>query len=193
MRLPLYLTLLRIAMGPVFLFLYLYYQMLGIEEVVLPYVLLFVVAFCELSDFFDGFLARRRRRVTELGKVLDPMADSVFRLSVFFTFTQGIVELPLIVVLFFFIRDSVIGTLRTLCALRGVALGARISGKIKAIVQATAVFFILLLMILYTRGYLDLETFQNISFYIAFVTMAYTVISGVEYILSNWDYIKKAT
>ncbi len=192
MIVPLYLTLARIVMSPIFLLVYLYYEKIGITGGELPYVLILLLAFCELSDFFDGFLARRSRRVTDLGKVLDPMADSIFRLSVFFTFTQGIVGLPLILVLFFFIRDSIIGTLRTLCALRGVTLAARISGKIKAIIQAATAFFILILMIPYTMGCLELESFRQMSCYAAFVAMAYTVVSGVEYIVSNWTYIKKA-
>lgn len=192
MSIALSLTLIRIVMSPLFLILYLYYDKIGITAGELPYVLLLVLAFCEISDFFDGFLARRKKQVTDLGKVLDPMADSIFRLSVFFTFTQGIIALPLLLVLFFFIRDSIVGTLRTLCAMRGVALGARLSGKIKAIVQATCAFFILILMIPYSMGCLDLESLRQMSFYAAFIAMAYTVVSGVEYIISNWAYIKKA-
>lgn len=178
-------------MSPVFLILYLYHDAFKIDASVVPYVLLAILTLCELSDFFDGFIARRQSKVTNLGKVLDPMADSIFRLSVFFTFTQGIVKLPLLLVLVFFFRDSIISMLRTICALNGVTLAARFSGKIKAVVQAIVAYLILILMIPFTGGCLDVQMLQDMSFYAALIAAVYTVISGIEYIVANWMYIKR--
>jgi len=171
---------------------YLYYQALDISPQWLPYTLLAVAFVSEISDVFDGFFARRHNKVTELGKLLDPMADSIFRLSVLFSFTQGFVQIPLILVCVFFYRDIIISTLRTVCALRGVALAARWSGKIKAVILAIVIFFILILMIPYSLGYLDLETLHLISFYSVSAAALYVVYSGVEYIIANKTYIKKA-
>src|SRR6185436_11142780 len=167
MSLPFYLTFIRVVMSPIFLVLYLYGTKWGIPALGLPYVLLGIVAICELSDFFDGFLARRHNKVTDLGKVLDPMADSIFRLTVFLSFTQGIIQLPLLIMLIFLLRESIVTSLRTLCALQGVALAARFSGKIKAVMQATVAFFILILMTVYVRGCLSLKSFQMMSSYAA--------------------------
>jgi CDP-diacylglycerol--glycerol-3-phosphate 3-phosphatidyltransferase len=192
MSIPLYLTLVRIVLSPVFLVFYLYADKLGIGGEAVPYILLVLLSICELTDFFDGFFARRHNKVTNLGKVLDPMADSIFRLSVFFTLTQGVVQLPMILVLILFFRDSIVSTLRTLCALNGVALSARMSGKVKAVVQATTVYLILILMIPYSRGCLDLELFQQMSSYATLVAALYTLVSGIEYIWANKNYIKKA-
>lgn len=192
MSIPIYLTLIRILLSPVFLFVYLYADKIGLHGVVLPYVLLGLLSISELTDIFDGFFARRQNKVTDLGKVLDPMADSIFRISVFFTFTQGIVQLPLMLVFVFFIRDSLISTLRTLCALTGVALAARMSGKIKAVVQAVSVYLILLLMVSYYVGWTKLEDFHQMSLYITSVAALYTVVSGIEYIYANWVHITKA-
>lgn len=191
MSLPFLLTLVRVVMSPVFLVVYLYYENMGISFHAFPYVLLGIVAICELTDFFDGFVARKRNKVTDLGKILDPMADSIFRLSVFFTLTQGVIQLPLIVALIFFFRDSIISSLRTLCALRGVTLAARLSGKIKAVVQATVAFFILILILPYTWGTLSLESLRQMSYYATYIAALYTVISGAEYVWANWIYIKK--
>lgn len=188
----LFLTLGRILLGPIFLLIYLYYKQLGISLPVLPFILIFLVILAELSDLFDGMAARRKNEVTELGKILDPMADSIFRFSVFLALTQGFVKLPLWLVLIFFYRDSVISTLRTLCALRGVALAARFSGKVKAVVQGAASFMILILMIPYAFGVLDLHTFREVSFYLVLAAVAYSFFSGVEYLLANHVYIKKA-
>ena len=192
MSIPLVLTLSRMFLGPIFLIVYLYAEALGVSLYWLPFLLLFLYCLSELSDVFDGALARRHNQVTDLGKLLDPMADTIFRLSVFLGFTQGIIQLPLLLVCVFFYRDMVISTLRTICALKGVALAARLSGKIKAVLQASIVFFILLLMIPYSMGYLELETLRSLSFYSVLIGALYTVCSGIEYILANRSYIKKA-
>lgn len=192
MSLPFYLTFIRVVMSPVFLVLYLYAESWGLPMEALPYVLLVILAICELSDIFDGFMARRHNKVTDLGKVLDPMADSLFRLTVFLSFTQGIIQIPLVLVLILFLRDSIVNSLRTLCALKGRALAARTSGKIKAVVQAIAVFFILILMIPYTLGCLSLDFFQQMSFYTVLIAAVYTLISGIEYIWANWKFIRNS-
>jgi CDP-diacylglycerol--glycerol-3-phosphate 3-phosphatidyltransferase len=192
MNIAILLTVARIFMSPIFLLVYLYYREIGIPVVVLPWLLIGLLALTELSDLFDGFLARKRNQVTDLGKVLDPMADSIFRLSVLLTFTQGLIALPLLLVCVFFYRDSMIATLRTICAMRGVALGARLSGKIKAGIQAAVAFVILILMIPYSIGMLSLESLRNISFYSVLVAACYTVFSGLEYIIANFAFIRRA-
>ncbi len=186
------LTLSRILLGPVFLIVYLYYQELGISLFWLPYILILLAGVSELSDMFDGALARKHNKVTDLGKLLDPMADSIFRLSVLLAFTQGITQIPLLLVSVFFYRDTIISTLRTLCALRGFALAARLSGKIKAVIQAAVVFFILIMMIPYSLGCLDIALLRVIAFYGVLIAAIYTVYSGIEYIIANRKYIRKA-
>lgn len=187
-----YLTLLRILLSPLFPVLYLEREWLGIPLLWLPYFLLGLLIVSECSDIFDGHLARKRNEVTDLGKVLDPMADSITHISLFLTFTQGFVGLPLLLVLVFFYRDLFVSTLRTLCALKGVALAARVSGKMKAILQAFAAFTIIVLMIPYTSGHISLELFQKICLYTVAVAAFYTAVSIVDYIYANWIYIKKA-
>src|SRR3989344_1701250 len=157
MNLAHFFTLLRIVISPLFPILYLKHEWFGISFLLLPYILLFLLLISECSDFIDGFLARRRNQVTELGKVLDPMADSVTHISLFLTFTQGVVQLPILIVFVFLYRDLFISTLRTLCALRGIALAARFSGKVKATIQGVAASLILLLMIPYTAGILSID------------------------------------
>lgn len=191
-KLPLILTIGRIFISPIFLIFYLKYQQLGISIFALPFVLMFLLALSELSDFFDGYLARKFNLVTELGKILDPMADSITRLTILLTFTQGFIRLPLLLVFVFVYRDAMISTLRTVCAFRGVTLAARTSGKIKAVLQAASIFAILILMIPYAWGALSLLQLQNISLVIISAAALYTVFAGAEYIWANRSYIKQA-
>lgn len=186
------LTFIRIFISPIFLLVYIEHQTLDISPQVLPYILLFLLGVSELSDAFDGYVARKYNQVTDLGKILDPMADSIYRTSVFLTFTLEPVKLPMLLIFVFLYRDSVISTLRTICALRGFALAARRSGKIKALIQALAAFAVLGLMIPHSLGYLTTASLHQISTLIVAIAALYALYSGVDYIWANHLYIKRA-
>jgi len=100
-----YITLLRIVVIPLFPLIYLKYSFFKINVLWMPYILLFILLFCELTDLIDGFVARKKNKVTELGKIIDPMADSITNISVLFTFTQSWVSLPLLLVFVFLYRE----------------------------------------------------------------------------------------
>lgn len=140
----------------------------------------------------DGFFARRYNQVSDLGKLLDPMADSLYRISVFLTFTLPPISLPLLLIFIFIYRDSVISTLRTICALRGFALAARTSGKIKAFVQGFTAICIVLLMFPYNAGLISLHDLQNAAFWLTLIAAIYTLFSAVDYFMANAPFIQKA-
>ncbi len=185
------LTFIRIFISPIFLLIYLQHDLFYINAQLLPYVLLFLLSASEISDALDGYLARKYEQVTDFGKIFDPMADSISRISIFLTFTQPPVNLPLLLVFVFIYRDSVISTLRTICALKGFTLAARATGKIKAVIQAIASFTIVLLMIPESTGYISSQALQVSAFAAVSIAAIYTVYSGVEYIVANGHYIKK--
>lgn len=189
MTIPNCLTLLRLFVSPVFLLIYREHESLGISSIALPFVLLALLFVLELSDVADGYLARKLNQVTDLGKVLDPMADSIARICVLLTFTQKPVELPLELVFVFLYRDSIISTLRTVCAFRGFALAARPSGKFKVVLQAVAAFTIVLLMIPHAQGDLSTSLLQEISAWVVGAVAGYAVLSAADYFYANWDYV----
>ncbi len=184
------LTFIRILLSPLFLILYLWHAGLGISMIALPYVLLGVLTLSELTDAFDGYFARKYHQVSDFGKIVDPMADSIARISCFLAFTLAPVQLPLLLVFVFIYRDFMISTLRTICALKGIALAARPSGKIKAIIQAIAIYIIVLLMIPYTLGYLEIQDFRSISFYVVVLAALYTLYSAFDYFYAHQKEVK---
>lgn len=186
-----YITFIRIFISPIFLLVYLEHEYLNISLTALPYVLLFLFGISELSDAVDGYLARKYNQVTDLGKILDPMADSIYRISVFLTFTLPPIKLPMLLIFIFIYRDSVISTLRTICALKGFTLAARPSGKIKAFIQAMMAFIVIVLLIPYSWGYLSEETLHTTSTWLVSIAAIYTIFSGVEYIYSNRTFIQR--
>jgi CDP-diacylglycerol---glycerol-3-phosphate 3-phosphatidyltransferase len=185
-----YLTFIRLLISPIFLLLYVEYKAFDISYQWLPYILLFLFAISELSDALDGYIARKYNQVTDLGKILDPMADSIYRTSVFLTFTLEPVKLPMVIIFVFLYRDSVVSTLRTICALKGFALAARKSGKIKAFIQAIATFMVLVLMIPHSLGALSQADLRIFSTWIVGAAAGYAFFSGLDYIYSNRLYIK---
>jgi CDP-diacylglycerol--glycerol-3-phosphate 3-phosphatidyltransferase len=191
MTLANYFTFIRIFISPIFLLLYLKHSWFGISDILLPYILLFLLGVSELSDLFDGYIARKRGEVTDLGKILDPMADSIYRISVFLTFTLEPVKLPMLIIFMFIYRDSCISTLRVVCALKGFTLAARPSGKLKAVIQAVAAFAVILLMIPHSLGMLSEKTLQFASAWIVGLAGVYTLGSGVEYLIANKSYIRQ--
>jgi CDP-diacylglycerol--glycerol-3-phosphate 3-phosphatidyltransferase len=91
----------------------------------------------EVSDILDGSIARRRGVVTEWGAMLDPYADSVSRLIVFWTLASAGYALWL-TVLVMALRDITVSYCRVTLTRYGRTVKAKLSGKIKAIVQAVA-------------------------------------------------------
>lgn len=186
-----YFTIIRIFVSPIFLLIYLYHSDLEISPLFLPIVLGFLLGVSELSDAFDGYLARKYNQVTDLGKILDPMADSIYRISVFLTFTLEPVKIPVGLVFVFLYRDSVVSTLRTICALKGFALAARKSGKAKAVIQAFSAFIVLGFMFLTAWDVLTPSELTSYSTYVVGIAGLYTLFSGADYIIANWRYIRK--
>jgi CDP-diacylglycerol--glycerol-3-phosphate 3-phosphatidyltransferase len=116
------------------------------------FVALALALFFELTDTLDGAVARRFSAVSDLGKLLDPLADTLTRFTIFLTFlASGLVPLWMVVLLFF--RDMTVAYIRVGAAVRGVVLAARASGKIKAVFQGAGIFAVLAVLLAREYGY----------------------------------------
>lgn len=146
----------------------------------------------ELSDAFDGFAARARNQVTDLGKIFDPVCDAISRQTIFLSFLL-VGAIPLWAFLVFLYRDSLIYLLRIMAAKDGTVLAASASGKIKAITQAIATFSILLLYYLQYFNVINNPEFLSfpLSYWIIAVPAIFALLSGIEYYKNNWSVILK--
>ncbi len=187
-----YFTFLRLFIGPFFLFLYTYYESLNISFTSASYLLLGLLMIAELSDAIDGYLARKLNQVTDFGKLFDPVADSIYRISIFTVLILPPVQLPVSFVFIFLYRDFIINMLRTACALKGVALSARLSGKLKAVFQGFSIFLITLLLVPYSTGKISQEALQNFAYWLVAVVAFYTLFSGVDYLFTHWRYFQSS-
>lgn len=121
-------TLSRIILAPFFFLIYEYSLFSPTISIVLLWLL---YALMELSDLFDGRVARSEGKVSDFGKLFDPFADVFARLTYFVCFAfSGIMPLWIFVIILY--RELAMLFLRMLLGFRGIALGARRGGKLKA-------------------------------------------------------------
>ena len=135
---------------------------------------LFLVA--SLTDFLDGFLARRRKEVTALGKLLDPAADKILTSAAFISLV-GLGLAPAWMVVVVIAREFAVSSLRSLAAAQSVVLAASFAGKVKTVTQIVAIS---LLIISDQLGEFDL--LAPLSLWVALLATLY---SGIEYFVRN--------
>ena len=136
MNLPNKLTVLRLIMVPVF-FLSYCISLLGSETaIVVSAVMMFITyAIAELSDLLDGKIARKYNLVTDLGKVMDPFADTLSHLTFFVCFMSREI-MPAWAFIIIMWREFSILFLRMLMMRAGKAMPANIWGKSKTVFYA---------------------------------------------------------
>lgn len=103
-------------------------------------VAIFLVAI--ITDFFDGFLARRRNQITTLGTLLDPIADKLLVTSAFISLVQmGLAPAWMVVIIVG--REFIVSGLRSVLATQGIALPASPWGKLKTTTQSIAIVLLI--------------------------------------------------
>lgn len=131
-----------------------------------------VFLLASLTDFLDGFLARRHKNVTRLGKLLDPAADKILTSAAFIS----LVELnlaPAWMVVVIVGREFAVSTLRSVIASERGVVAATVSGKIKTIVQIVAISALIIKH--------QLGEFSEIAPLLLWAALLTSVYSGVEY------------
>ena len=171
MNLPNKITVFRIIMIPVFMILF----CLNISPVWAGIV--FIIA--SISDFLDGFLARKYHLVTNFGKIMDPLADKLLVTAALLIFIEKGITFSWVVMIILS-REFLITGFRVVAAADGKVIAAGWSGKAKTVTQLIAVIF----GIFFGRVY---PVPTHILLYIA---TALTVYSGAEYIWKNIDILR---
>lgn len=138
MNLPNKLTLSRLIMAPIFFVVFFLPDWFGESfRAVSVVFMLLIYALTELSDLFDGIIARKNNMVTDLGKVMDPFADTLSRLTYFVCFI-GVQIMPIWAFVIIMWREFSIVFLRMLMMGTGKAVAANIWGKAKAVMYAVS-------------------------------------------------------
>jgi CDP-diacylglycerol--glycerol-3-phosphate 3-phosphatidyltransferase len=102
-----------------------------------------IFALASLTDWADGYLARRRKQVTPLGQVIDPLADKLLISAALISLVQlDLAQSWMVAVIIG--REFAVTTLRSLAYARGVAMPASSLGKIKMVAQVVAILALIL-------------------------------------------------
>jgi len=192
MTLPNQLTILRIILSPVFLYLFLS-DIIWMKQVS---VVIYIIA--ALSDWYDGWLARKFNYITSWGKFWDPLADKILTSAAFIGF--AIVELiPWWMVVIIVGRDVIVTLLRVFADMKSYSFTTSYYAKWKTLLQ---MIFLYYLLILYAAQFIPeinsiyAETIsamlnEKLIFFIALLITAITFHSGILYIKRNWQIILK--
>lgn len=182
MNIPNQLTILRVIFIPFMVILYYLDKAYGDPLVLNGYSIaigiLFVLA--SITDFFDGFLARRWQIITVFGKFLDPLAD---KLLVMFALLmlQDINVIPMWVVLVILTREFIVTGIRLVAVDSGNVIAASKLGKYK-----TASTMVALVILLFHVPAFDVGQISwDVGMILLYIGTALTVISGFEYIIKN--------
>lgn len=178
MKIPNIITIVRILLAPVFVLCFTVDAAWG-----KPAALGIAIAF-EVTDLADGIIARRFGQVSDLGKFLDPAADSISRFTIFLCFVWGGYASVWTVAIIFW-RDSLVAMLRIMGATRDVIISARMSGKIKAWVQGTAAISILCWIVWPGIFGVGEENVPGLARTLMWITAGYTAFSLFDYFLGN--------
>ncbi len=132
-----------------------------------------------ITDYFDGKIARKYNMITNLGKLIDPLADKLLVISAMVVFTKYD-RLSLWIVLVIIFRELLITGLRSIVAAEGVVIAAETLGKWKTTTQMIALTIMILLP---TSGIVN-----NI---LMLIPLVLTIQSGVEYVMKSKEILRK--
>ena len=133
-----------------------------------------IFALASITDWLDGYLARRRKQVTTLGQMMDPVADKLLTSAAFISLIQmGLAPAWMVAVIIG--REFAVTTLRGIAYARGVAIPASPLGKIKMVSQVVAILALIL-------GEEDrLHALALVGYAALWVVVATALISAVDY------------
>jgi CDP-diacylglycerol--glycerol-3-phosphate 3-phosphatidyltransferase len=133
-----------------------------------------VFLLASLTDFLDGFIARRKKQVTQLGKLLDPAADKLLTSAAFISLVElGLAPAWMVVVII--AREFAVSSLRSMAAAENVVLAAIPSAKLKTGLQIVAISLLILNK--------QLGEFEHLAPIFLWLAMLASVYSGVEYLV----------
>jgi len=143
---------------------------------------LFVVA--SITDFFDGYIARKYHMITTMGKFLDPIADKIIVNSAMILMIP-IGRIPAWIVAITIIRDLIVDVIRSIASSEGIYMQASILGKQKTVAQIIAVTA---LMIHYSIFGINAHIVGTVILYVA---LFLTVYSGIDYFIKLYKNVVK--
>lgn len=173
--LPNLLTLLRIILTPICIYLLFY-------NCYLLSLILFLLA--SITDFLDGYLARKYNSISKLGSFLDPIADKLLVVGLFLSFYILNIVIDYYILAMIIFRDVFVTVIRISMQSKGVVMKTSRIAKIKTTIQFSVIIIIFLKLITI------LNFKEEIIYYISLSMAILTLYTGVHYLVSNFNQLK---
>jgi CDP-diacylglycerol--glycerol-3-phosphate 3-phosphatidyltransferase len=182
----------RILLIPVLVYFYyqeMWYINAGGSGVIYPYFLAPIFIVASLTDFLDGYIARKRNLVTTFGKFIDPLADKLIVMAALLILVNPeqlpfVATIPVWIPIVILSREFIVTGIRLVAVGGGKVIAASNLGKYKT--ASTMVAIVLLLLFPYWN------TFADIGIWVLYVGVVLTVISGVDYFIKNKEIIMES-
>ncbi len=174
-NLPTVLTLSRIVLIPFFVLSVYHHPVLG--------ALIFSIA--SITDFLDGYLARRSGQITKFGIIMDPIADKFLVISALVVLVD-MTRISAFIAIILIVREFLVTGLRVVALSRDIVIPAEMGGKLKTTAQITAVLCLILAGTIFDFLPVDL---YDIGIVFIGIAVALSVTSGIQYTISFWKKI----
>jgi CDP-diacylglycerol---glycerol-3-phosphate 3-phosphatidyltransferase len=148
-----------------------------------------------VTDYADGYIARKFKLITDFGKLMDPLVDKIMTMSAFVCLVS-LGSVPAWAVIIILSREFLITGLRLIAAVRGKVLPAERLGKLKTVWQIVTILYCLVLV-----AFLDqfgrllnpptVTSLNVVALMLVFLTVGLTLWSGISYFANNWDLVSE--
>lgn len=196
MNLPNKLTTIRLLSVPLFIIIYLFpyqdigihvptYQILSTQISLLDIILFVIFALSALTDFLDGYIARKHQLVTTFGKFIDPIADKLI-VNTALLLLASTHDIQILIPIIMISRDIIVDAIRLVASQKNVVLAASYLGKAKTMTQMIAICLLLLNNIGFSSLHIPMD---QIMIWLATVI---SFASGVDYFMKNRQYVMES-
>ena len=193
MNLPNKLTMMRVVLVPVFM-IFAAVSHYGTADFHAAYMLIagVIFAIASITDFLDGYLARKNQLVTDFGKFMDPLADKCLTTAAFIYMVTDHVCSPIVLAVILF-REFAVAGVRMLAAETGTVIAANMWGKVKTVLQMLTIIFYYFGTALTWGNFVMIGAdCVFLSYWLCWLVAIATAISGIKYLWDNRSFINTA-
>jgi CDP-diacylglycerol--glycerol-3-phosphate 3-phosphatidyltransferase len=147
-----------------------------------PFLGALIFGIASITDFLDGYLARKTGQITKFGIILDPIADKFLVISALILLVD-MARLSAWIAITIIVREFLVTGLRAVALSKDIVIPAELGGKLKTFFQITAILCLIISMDILG---IDLYDVGILSIWIALIL---SIVSGVQYTVSFWKKI----
>ena len=193
MNLPNKLTMMRVVLVPVFM-VFAALAKYGTADFNATFSLVAGIIFtvASITDFLDGYIARKNHLVTDFGKFMDPLADKCLTTAAFIYMVVDGVCSPIVLAVILF-REFAVAGVRMIAAETGTVIAANMWGKVKTVLQMlTIIFYYFGIALTWGNSVMIGADCVFLSYWLCWLVAIATAISGIKYLWDNRSFINTA-